>query len=117
MAEIYWRPKGKKVRVRAGGDPLLAVVARHVEVQAGLEAQGQAGAAIAQRLLDNSKERTGASQIKLTRGLVDRHITLTDKHGNAAAVAMSTLVLHRTLVAMGAAEFGAMMRKPKNKSK
>ena len=117
MAEIYRRPKGVGVRVKGGGDPLYAVVARHAEVQAELEAVGQSAAAIAQRILDASEVRTGASQIMLTRGQTDRHINLIDAHGQPAAVAMSTLTLHKTMVAMGAPEFGAMLRKPKNKRK
>lgn len=117
MAEIYKRPKGVNVRVRGGGDALYAVVARHVEVQAELESIGQRTAANAQRRLDASEVRTGASQITLTHGLTDRHINLVDRHGQPAAVAASTLVLHKTMVSMGAPAFGAMLRKPKNKRK
>ena len=88
MARVFWRPEGLKARTT--GDPLAWAMARHVKVQAALEAVAMSRAAIAEAKLAAHRD-TGAARINVDRGDVDWYVMLEDSpdaHGAMNAMAI-----------------------------
>lgn len=85
LAEIYKVPKGVRSR---GRDKLNYVVAHHVETQAALEVVALEATAKGKAVLDNSKVRTGASQVYHEAHDVDHYVVLESSHGLKDAYAI-----------------------------